>query len=178
MWKTKLTQEADAFAVRAHVQQTRKYTEEPYVEHCREVARLVQAVGGSEAMVAAALLHDTLEDTDVVVDDLKLIFPFPVPELVQQVTDVSKPEDGNRKARKQKDLEHLAMASQDAKVIKLADIISNVKSIISCDTNFARTYIPEKRAQLAVLKDADVVLYMCADKFIAAGEYYLALLGK
>ncbi|MTJ93609.1 MAG: HD domain-containing protein, partial [Desulfovibrio sp.] len=64
---------AAAFAAEAHaaVGQVRKYTGEPYVEHPRAVARLVADAGGDDAMVAAAWLHDVVEDTRVSLDEIR-----------------------------------------------------------------------------------------------------------
>lgn len=62
-----LIADAAAFAAQAHAGQVRKYTGEPYIRHPEAVAKLVQASGGDTAMVAAAWLHDTVEDTAVTV---------------------------------------------------------------------------------------------------------------
>ncbi|MBW3551609.1 MAG: HD domain-containing protein [Proteobacteria bacterium] len=56
------------FAAHAHHGQTRKYTGEPYFNHCEDVAHLVEASGGDKTMIAAASLHDTIEDTDLTRD--------------------------------------------------------------------------------------------------------------
>ena len=65
-------------------------------------------------------------------------------ELVDDLTDVSKPQDGNRATRKELDRQHTAKASPDAKTIKLADLISNSRSIMKDDPNFAKVYMKEK----------------------------------
>ena len=81
---------------------------------------------------AAALLHDVVEDTPVSIKDIEDVFGPRVAALVGDLTDVSKPEDGNR-ATKGADRQHTAKASPDAKTVKLADLISNGKSIIKDD---------------------------------------------
>jgi (p)ppGpp synthase/HD superfamily hydrolase len=157
---------AKVFATAAHaaVGQTRKYTGEPYVVHPLEVASLVESVGGTEAMVAAALLHDVLEDTGVTFDLLVEQFGSEVAELVLWLTDVSKPEDGNRSTRKALDRQHSAAAPAAAQTVKVADLISNTRSIVAHDPGFAKVYLEEKRLLLDVLTGADPTLLTMARK--------------
>ena len=157
---TNIVERARVFATAAHaaVGQTRKYTGEPYVVHPIEVSELVASVGGTEAMVAAALLHDVLEDTEVTVDVLEEQFGSEVADLVLWLTDVSKPEDGNRSTRKALDRQHSAAAPAAAQTIKVADLISNTRTIVEFDPGFARTYLEEKRLLLEVLTRADPAL--------------------
>ena len=151
---------ARIFATAAHaaVGQTRKYTGEPYVVHPIEVSELVASVGGTDAMVAAALLHDVLEDTGVTFDVLEAEFGSEVAELVLWLTDVSKPEDGNRSTRKALDRQHSAAAPAEAQTIKVADLISNTRSIVAHDPGFAKEYLEEKRMLLEVLTKANSTL--------------------
>jgi (p)ppGpp synthase/HD superfamily hydrolase len=152
---------ADAFASAAHaaVGQVRKYDKQPYINHPREVRRILvefaTVVRVSDEMQAASLLHDVVEDTGVTLELVRETFGDAVAALVSDLTDVSKPEDGNRKLRKQKDLEHTAASSVEAKSIKLADLISNSRSIVQHDPDFARVYLHEKARILEVCGDAD-----------------------
>ena len=157
---TNIVERARVFATAAHaaVGQTRKYTGEPYVVHPIEVSELVASVGGTEAMVAAALLHDVLEDTEVTVDLLEEQFGSKVADLVLWLTDISRPEDGNRSARKALDRQHSAAAPAAAQTIKVADLISNTRTIVEFDPGFAKTYLEEKRLLLEVLTRADPAL--------------------
>ena len=159
-----LVEHARIFATAAHaaVGQTRKYTGEPYVVHPIEVASIVKNAGGTEAMVAAALLHDVLEDTGVTFDLLVDQFGSEVAELVLWLTDVSRPEDGNRSTRKALDRQHSAAAPADAQTVKVADLISNTRSIVAHDPGFAKTYLEEKRLLLDVLTKADPLLLTVA----------------
>ena len=157
------------FAIRHHAGQVRKYTGEPYIYHPIAVAEIVTSVGHTDEMVAAALLHDVVEDTDATLDDVEREFGPEVAALVEMVTDVSRPEDGNRAARKAIDRDHLAKASYEAKTIKLADLIHNTQSIGIHDPKFARTYLAEKRALLEVLGDGDFVLFQQASEI--AGHF-------
>ncbi len=166
---TNIVEKARVFATAAHaaVGQTRKYTGEPYVVHPIEVSELVASVGGTEAMVAAALLHDVLEDTEVTVDVLEEQFGSEVADLVLWLTDISKPEDGNRSTRKVLDRQHSAAAPAAAQTIKVADLISNTRTIVEFDPGFAKTYLAEKRLLLGVLTRADPTLLAMARTQIA-----------
>jgi (p)ppGpp synthase/HD superfamily hydrolase len=159
-----LEERARAFATAAHerVGQKRKYTGEPYITHPAAVVELVSSVPHDEPMVAAAWLHDTLEDTGVSLEELRAAFGDQVADLVVELTDVSRPEDGNRAQRKAKDLAHTATTSPRAKTIKLADLIDNVRSINERDPAFAVVYLAEKRALLEVLREGDPTLYEMA----------------
>lgn len=159
---------AAAFCVGAHcaVGQKRKYTGEDYWRHPVEVMVILSEVvpGASEAMHIAALLRDVVEDTGVTLETVRDLFGETVAAYVEQLTDVSKPEDGNRAVRKALDLAHTALASPEAKLIKLADLINNSRSIIERDPVFAVTYLAEKRALLEVLKEGDPELHRIASE--------------
>jgi (p)ppGpp synthase/HD superfamily hydrolase len=155
-----LVEKALAFATAAHaaVGQVRKYTEEPYIVHPIEVRQILLKFATnpvSQNQEAAALLHDVVEDTGVTIELIREQFGDVVAELVDDLTDISKPSDGNRKFRKSLDLEHTANARPASKSIKLADLISNSRSIIKYDLNFAHVYLREKAAMLEVMKDGD-----------------------
>ncbi|HEV7276654.1 MAG TPA: HD domain-containing protein [Devosiaceae bacterium] len=153
-----------AFARSAHgsIDQRRKYTGEPYIVHPVAVAELVKSVPHSEAMVAAALLHDVVEDTPVTIEQVAAEFGGEVATLVSWLTDVSRPEDGNRAARKTLDLEHTRQAPAAAKTIKLADLIDNTRTIKAHDASFWKVYRREKLALLRVLKEGDATLWQQA----------------
>ena len=155
-----LVARARLFAMAAHkaVGQRRKYTGEEYFCHCQSVANITSEVTNDPEMLAAALLHDTVEDTGVTHEDILDEFGPGVAGLVEGLTDVSKPEDGNRAARKKLDREHTAKASARAQTIKCADFTDNWDSIVLNDAKFARTYFFEKMALLPCLKDADPIL--------------------
>ena len=160
---------AASYAGYAHgtVMQLRKYTKEPYIVHPEEVAYAVSLVTRDEDVIAAAWLHDTIEDTHVTYEALLSDFGKRIADLVLEVTDVSKPGDGNRAVRKAMDREHLAKASPEGQTIKLADLISNTSSITEYDPGFAKVYLAEKRALMSVLTKGDKTLY---DRCIAILE--------
>ncbi len=142
---------AYAFARQAHEGQVRKYTGDPYILHPISVASIVSKVPHTKEMIAAAFLHDVVEDTDTTLDDIRKCFGDQVAMLVESLTNLSRPEDGNRTERKRIDREHLAKASPQAMTIKLADLINNAQSISIHDPKFARSYLAEMRLLLDVL---------------------------
>ena len=165
-----MVQKAIFFATQAHAGQTRKYTGEPYVNHPVEVMQLVSTVTDDPEILAAAVLHDVVEDTPATIMNIRIGFNRRVAELVDDLTDVSKPEDGNRATRKELDRQHTAKASPDAKTIKLADLISNSRSIMKDDPNFAKVYMKEKTALLEVLTEGNIILFKQASDIVAS--YY------
>ncbi|GBQ52311.1 HD domain-containing protein [Komagataeibacter sucrofermentans] len=138
---TDLISRADAFTAAAHasINQCRKYTGDPYIVHPRRVAQTVKQTGARDEVVAAALLHDVVEDTPVTLEEIRTEFGENVAALVEMVTDVSRPEDGNRRVRKAMDRDHLALASAEGQTIKLADLIDNTASITRYDAGESGT---------------------------------------
>ncbi|VAW90598.1 Guanosine-3',5'-bis(diphosphate) 3'-pyrophosphohydrolase / GTP pyrophosphokinase, (p)ppGpp synthetase II [hydrothermal vent metagenome] len=166
---TDLIERAREFATQAHqrIGQRRKYTNQPYDLHLAAVAKLVGEVADDVEMVAAAWLHDTVEDTPATLDDIEKNFGVPVAELVEELTDISKASDGNRAKRKELDRIHSSQASTRAKTVKLADLIDNCKDIRKNDERFAWVYLSEMGALLKVLSDGDAVLFKRASKLHA-----------
>ena len=124
----RLVSEAADFAARRHSGQQRKGRgSEPYVNHLAEVANLLSiATDGTDAeLVAAGWLHDTVEDTATTHEELAKMFGERVAALVVEVTDdmtLPKPE------RRQKQIVDAPRKSPGAKLIKIADKISNIRA--------------------------------------------------
>lgn len=153
------------YAAQAHANQRRKYTNEPYINHCIEVAHILMEYGiDSVEMLSAAVLHDVVEDTPVTIEEVRLVFGAKIAEMVSDLTDVSRPSDGNREIRKAIDREHTAKASIRAKTIKLADLISNTRTIAQFDHSFAKVYLAEKALLLPLLANAQQGLWLAAKK--------------
>ena len=117
-----------AFAAEAHRNHRRKgASQEPYINHLIEVLDLVASVEGSDMdVLIAALLHDVLEDTQTGYEKLAAEFGERVAHIVQENSDdmtLSKPE--RRRAR----LAGISKKSRDARLVKFADIISNLRAI-------------------------------------------------
>ncbi|PWV65772.1 HD domain-containing protein [Plasticicumulans acidivorans] len=152
-----LVARARRYATEAHarIDQRRKYTGQPYEAHLKAVAKQVQDAGGDHAMVAAAWLHDTVEDTPATLGDIEREFGADVAALVADLTDVSRPSDGNRAQRRAIDRAHSAQACARAQTVKLADLIDNCRDISRHDPQFARTFMEEMEQLLTVLEAAD-----------------------
>lgn len=124
-----------AFAAHAHCDQRRKGARaEPYVNHVAEVAALVaEATEGADMVaVVAALLHDTLEDTDTTQDQLAAAFG---PDVAAVVAEVSDDKSLSKAERKRLQIEHAPHVSRSAKLVKLADKISNLRSLKASPPN-------------------------------------------
>jgi GTP diphosphokinase / guanosine-3',5'-bis(diphosphate) 3'-diphosphatase len=81
---------AEQYAAEAHRTQVRKYRPEPYFKHLRNVALLVAQFKGDENQIAAAWLHDTVEDTATTLQQLEDLFDPDIRKLVEELTDVYK----------------------------------------------------------------------------------------
>ena len=140
-----LQTQAQIFATAAHaaIGQKRKYSGDDYIVHPARVASIVMRHGGTDEMVAAAWLHDTVEDTDVTPILITKMFGVDVADIVEGLTDISLPEDGNRAKRKSIDRMHSANASTEAQFVKCADIVDNSWDIAENDLSFAKVYKSE-----------------------------------
>ena len=120
---------AAEFAAHKHRNQRRKGGgQRPYIGHCIEVARIIADVGKVDDanVLAAALLHDTIEDTDTTRDELREEFGSVIDDLVAEMTDEKSLESS---ARKQAQITHAPHLTDGAKLIKLGDKIANVREI-------------------------------------------------
>lgn len=159
---------AAVFAMEAHIGQKRKDGAD-YWRHLASVADLVRWAGLDDEVIAAAWLHDVLEDTSVQYSAISAEFGPRIALLVAEVTDAAKPEDGNRAVRVAINRAHLAKASPDGMSLKLADLIDNTQTIVRVDPNFARVYLREKELLLPHLFKGNSKLYdrACDVLFIA-----------
>ena len=170
--KMNIIEKADLFASVAHaaIGQKRKYTKVDYIVHPRRVSKIVAEHGGTDDMIAAALLHDVLEDTQVTSDLIAEVFGWKIHKLVVELTDISKPEDGNRAKRKAMDAKKLGKVSREAQVIKLADLIDNSDDIEANDPSFAKVFLKEKAHLIKTMtKVHDHALYHVAVGVVNGG---------
>jgi (p)ppGpp synthase/HD superfamily hydrolase len=160
-----LTEKARRFATQAHqsCNQTRKFTGEPYIIHPAAVVALLKQANPTPEMIAAAWLHDTVEDTAVTLADIRREFGPVVEDYVEMLTDVqTRRYGGERLQRKNANLQHSALACPEAKTIKLCDLIDNSKNITDYDLPFARQYLVEMARLLCVLEEGDANLLALA----------------
>lgn len=129
---TDLLDRAIIFAVHAHHDTERRGKGFPYIVHPMEAVEIVSTITSDQELLAAAALHDTIEDTDVTVEDIRREFGDRVAELVHSESDqfvegVS--EEDSWHDRKQAAIDRLAAASHDAKIVALGDKLSNMRAI-------------------------------------------------
>lgn len=120
----KIIFDAYEYAKEKHSGQMRKNSNLEYITHPKYVARIVEQLTDDPNMVAAAFLHDTLEDTDTTYEDLKRSFGSDVANLVLELT--NKKEERGKMKKKDYILQKMAQMSNDALTIKLADRLHNV----------------------------------------------------
>jgi len=155
--------EAAQWARWHHRHQKRKYNNSPYSHHpARVAARVALHPDATEEMVAAAFLHDIIEDTKVTADDLRPTFGEAIVALVIEMTNTSKTTVYGqpllpRAVRKEKDRERLSKISKRAKIIKLVDRIDNLKETDPED-EFSKLYAKESLLLVEVIGDGDVYL--------------------
>lgn len=169
--------EAELFADIAHssIGQRRKYTNDPYIVHPKNVAYLVKIACGTDDMISAAFLHDVLEDVAPVnplfgKEEILKRFGKEVLLLVEALTDISKPEDGNRQKRKSLEREKYKLASNQVKTIKLADLIDNSLTICQYDKEFAKVYLREKELLLPYLFGGSSSLWKLANDILIKNQ--------
>lgn len=148
--------EAARLAREAHEGQLRKYNGRPYVEHpARVAARTALLPEATEVMVAAAFLHDVLEDTTVTSGKIVEATNIWVAGLVEWLTNPSKGMKLPREARKAMDRQHLSRAPREAKLIKLLDRIDNLREMGGASADFKRLYAKESRLLLEAIGGVD-----------------------
>ena len=129
---TELLDRAIVFAVRAHAGTERRGKGFPYIVHPMEAMAIVSTMTADQELLAAAALHDTVEDTDVTVEDLRAEFGDRVAALVADESDKFEEgvsEEASWHTRKQAAIDRLSRASHDAKMVALGDKLSNMRAI-------------------------------------------------
>ena len=150
------------FAAWHHRNQRRKYTGKPYIVHPVAVARslildsVMRPGCVTEAQIRAAILHDTVEDTEATLQMIRWTFGE---EEALLVSDLTTPEDlhGNRAERHEAELRRLKTILPASQTVKYVDIIDNVGSVVQYDPTFAKVYVPEKISAIEVMESGDPV---------------------
>ena len=152
-----------AFAENAHGDQQRKYADEKYIEHPLRVMTTCKDHGYSLPVLAAAILHDVLEDTDTTPTQIKEFLLTVMNErdasytldLVIQLTDVFTKHQYprlNRRGRKTREATRMETISAEAQTVKYADIIDNAREIVEHDPDFAPVFLRECRSLVKRMK--------------------------
>ena len=129
---TTLLDRAIVFAVRAHAGTERRGKGFPYIVHPMEAVEIVATMTKDQELLAAAVLHDTVEDTDTTVEQIRTEFGDRIASLVASESDTMPEgvsEEDSWHARKQAAIDRLARASHDAKMVALGDKLSNMRAI-------------------------------------------------
>lgn len=129
---TELVDRAIVFAVKAHHDTERRGKGFPYIVHPMEAMEIVATITPDQELLAAAALHDTIEDTDVTVEQIRAEFGERIAELVHAESDqfpegVS--EEDSWHDRKKAAIDRLSAASHDAKIVAMGDKLSNMRAI-------------------------------------------------
>lgn len=128
-----LMDRAIVFATRAHSGTYRKGTKIPYIVHPIEAAAIVSAMTDDPDMIAAAVLHDVVEDTDATLEEIRFFFNERIADLVEAESEDKRkdlPPQETWMIRKMETLEFLRNeADRDAKILALADKLSNMRAI-------------------------------------------------
>jgi len=129
---TELLDRAILFAVRAHAGTERRGKGYPYIVHPLEAVEIVATMTPDQELLAAAALHDTVEDTEVTIEQIRAEFGDRIAALVADESDempASVSEEESWHSRKQAAIDRLARASHDAKMVALGDKLSNMRAI-------------------------------------------------
>ena len=128
-----LVSEAIAFAVKAHDGMRRKKSEAPYILHPMEAAVIVGTMTNDQNLIAAAALHDVVEDAGVTIDEIEQRFGKRVRELVESETEDKRedlPPEATWRIRKEESLEVLKNANDnDVLMVWLGDKLANMRAI-------------------------------------------------
>lgn len=175
--KADIVERARRIAEVAHRGQRRKYGGAPYFTHPARVADLVSSIGGiTKEEIAAAYLHDVVEDTRFTMTRLRHEFGPVVAHLVGWLTNPEKLRNETRAVYKNRCIYRLRMAPVAAKRIKMCDRIDNLRDTSDrCEEeiSFARTYLPESRSLLEAIGHADQALAVLLEEEIELLEIFV-----
>jgi guanosine-3',5'-bis(diphosphate) 3'-pyrophosphohydrolase len=150
-----LVKDAIHLATTAHINQTRKYSGLPYILHPLEVACVLSKYTNNYKEIAAAILHDVIEDCDEIYSVSIKKLDVEVHQLVLELTNENHPTNFNRAKRKELDREHIKKASFQAKRIKLIDRTCNLKDMHRVDDDFRIVYANESLLLLECLRNVN-----------------------
>jgi len=130
---TSFLDKALIFAIKAHSGVERRGKDLPYIVHPMEAVAIVATMTKDQEILAAAALHDVIEDTEYTVENIRKEFGERVANLVSSETDLvveGKSESDSWKERKQYAIERLAKLDRDAKIVSLGDKLSNARAML------------------------------------------------
>ncbi|OGG50274.1 hypothetical protein A2763_01245 [Candidatus Kaiserbacteria bacterium RIFCSPHIGHO2_01_FULL_54_36] len=150
---------AEEFATKAHAGQfLRNVSKDPFISHPRRVVELVEQSGGTAQEIAAAWLHDVVEDTDVTLEQIGKRFGKEIAEIVDGLTDPPHFAGHPNKIRKSWQAERVVSKSRSVKLVKIADQTANTY-MMGFDPPV--DYSPDK--SLEYIEGARLIVKSCAD---------------
>ncbi len=143
-------EEVIEFAKKKHAGQTRKFTNEPYIEHPLRVAEILKNYNVENDLLIVACLHDTIEDTDATYDEIKEQFGKKIADFVKELT---KDQNEIDKIGKTEHLiKKINLMSKNALTVKLADRLDNVNGLPKTDQEFIKKYATQTKKIINNLK--------------------------
>ncbi len=129
---TQILDKAIIFAVKSHAGTERRGKSFPYIVHPMEAVEIVATITSDQELLAAAILHDTVEDTDVTIEQIRTEFGERIASIVAAETDKKekgKSNESNWRKRKQDAINRIATAPMDVKIVAMGDKLSNMRAI-------------------------------------------------
>lgn len=166
--------QAAVFAAEKHKFQTRKADSSSYIVHPLGVANILMKAGVTDSnVIIAAILHDTVEDTDTTIEELKDLFGEQIASIVDEVTDDKTLSKGERKKAQ---IEHIRHVSVGAKLVKLADKLYNCLDLLrlpppSWDYKRVQGYIVWSKAVLSSARGINTYLDEAHDAIYSKGTF-------
>lgn len=178
-----------AFGEMAHGDQRRKYCDDRYMVHPIRVMRTCQKYSDDLSVLAAALLHDVLEDTPVTNSEIEtflktILTEDEVKKAIKHIVDLTDVYTKkaypkmNRRARKALEIERLSTIKPESQTIKYADILDNADEIVGSDPDFARVFLAEGREILQKMKNGnpdlrEIALRIVEDSLEVAKQFQI-----
>ncbi len=129
---TRILDKAIIFAVKSHAGTERRGKSFPYIVHPMEAVEIVATITSDQELLAAAILHDTVEDTDITIEQIRTEFGERIASIVAAETDKKekgKRDDSDWRKRKQDAINRIAAAPIDVKIVAMGDKLSNMRAI-------------------------------------------------
>lgn len=157
LWEKSIISRALDFAIKAHGNQKRKGDGKPYIVHPIEVALIVAKVISNDHVIASALLHDTVEDTNTTLEDLDKEFGYTVTKIVGNLTEKDK--SLSWRERKLLAIAHIKEMDEFSLIVKTADKIQNLKSLYSAILKDGEKVMNKFNAPIKEQLEIDWIIY-------------------
>lgn len=157
LWKKSIISKALVFAMKAHGNKVRKGDGKPYIIHTIEVALIVAKVINNDYVIAAALLHDTVEDTETTLSEIEKEFGYTTKKIVEDVTEKDKSLPWRE--RKLAAIEHIKEMEEWSLIVKTADKLQNLRSLYSAIIQNGAQVLDKFNASFDEMLEVDKIVY-------------------